>query len=532
MPLYHLFIVYLIGTLIVFLPSFGLAKLFPKAGIAAWKAYVPFYNTWEMQKAVQRPKHWVFWQAIPVVGWFISPGIFIEFTKAFGRFSLGQHTMASLFAPFYFPYLAYKQDPKFIGAEAVKKHKKKSWREWVDAAIFAVVAATLIRTFVFEAYTIPSESMEKTLLVRDFLFVSKLSYGPRIPNTPLSIPFVHNYIGKRKSYSKAIQLPYMRWFASKVKRGDAVVFNFPAGDTVIHQTGFESATPYYDIVRKNSWPAPFNTVQFKNGDGTYSEISAAAILSDPVTYPIVVHPADKTDNYIKRCVGVAGDTLEIKAGDVYINGVKEKTPPYSQMNYTVKLKQGVVTDLEELQKKYNMRDGEVNITSGSEYSMTLTYKSLEKMKKDGIVESAIPSLVDTAGVYRDPRWIGKVVFPYDTFPSHKWTIDYYGKIWIPRKGGVLKLTAENYATYERAIRSYEHNDFYMRDGRFFLNGKEATEYTFKMDYYWMMGDNRHGSQDSRFWGFVPEDRIVGKAWMIWFSWDKGPRWKRFFKIVR
>ena len=175
MPTNQLFLVYLIGILIVFLPAVGFAKLFVKAGVPAWKAYVPFYNTWIMQELTHRPKHWVFWQLIPVVGWFISPGIFIEFAKVFGQFGLGQHTAASLAGPVYFPYLAYKVDPKFIGPAVVTKHKKKAWREWVDAAIFAVVAATLIRTFVFEAYTIPSPSMEKTLLVRDFLFVSKLS---------------------------------------------------------------------------------------------------------------------------------------------------------------------------------------------------------------------------------------------------------------------------------------------------------------------------------------------------------------------
>lgn len=323
----------------------------------------------------------------------------------------------------------------------------------------------------------------------------------------------------------------MRWFASPVKRGDAVVFNFPAGDTVIHKTGFESATPYYDIKRKNSWPPPFNTVQFKNSYGSYSEISAAAILSDPVTYPVVVHPPDKTDNYIKRCVAIAGDTLEVIAGDVYINGVKEKTPPHSQMMYTIQMK-GEFTDQEELQKKYNLKESDISFTGANSYSIQLTYRGLEKMKKDDIIQSVTPWLTVPDSIYKDTRWIGKVVFPYDTFPSHRWTIDYYGKIWIPKKGSTLKLTAENYATYERAIRSYEGNDFFMKDGKFFLNGKETTEYTFKMNYYWMMGDNRHASQDSRFWGFVPEDRIVGKAWMIWFSWDGGPRWKRFFKIVR
>src|SRR3982751_1477738 len=206
MPLSQLFVIYLIGTLLVFLPSFGLAKLFIKAGVPAWKAYVPFYNTWVMQEIAHRPKHWVFWQFIPVVGWFITPGIFIEFAKVFGKFSLRDHTAAALVAFIFFPYIANKKNTKFVGADAVHKHKKAGWREWVDAAVFAIIAATLIRTFVFEAYTIPSGSMEKSLLINDFLFVSKLSYGPRIPNTPLSIPFVHNYmpISDSKSYSELI----------------------------------------------------------------------------------------------------------------------------------------------------------------------------------------------------------------------------------------------------------------------------------------------------------------------------------------
>ena len=185
MPLQHLLVIYVIGILLVFLPSFGLAKLFTKAGEQSWKAFVPFYNTWVMQDIAKRPRHWVFWQFIPVVGWFITPGIFIEFAKVFGKYSLGHHTAAALLAPFYFPWLAAQKDTKFIGAVVAKKHKKAVWREWFDAAIFAIVAATLIRTFIFEAYVIPSGSMEKTLLVKDFLFVSKLSYGPRIPNTPL-----------------------------------------------------------------------------------------------------------------------------------------------------------------------------------------------------------------------------------------------------------------------------------------------------------------------------------------------------------
>lgn len=512
MPLQHLLVIYLIGTLLVFLPSFGLAKLFPRVGQPAWKAYVPFYNTWVMQDIAKRPRHWVFWQLIPVVGWFISPGIFIEFAKVFGRFSLREHTMAALFPFFYFPWLAAKKNVKFIGPDAVKKHKKPTSREWVDAAIFAVVAATLIRTFIFEAYVIPSGSMEKTLLVKDFLFVSKLSYGPRIPNTPLSVPFVHNYlpVTNSKSYSTLIRLPYMRWFAAAPKRGDVVVFNFPAGDTVIHHKDYESAIPYYDVKRRAAMGSPEDQM----------------VLADPENYPVVVHPVDKTDNYIKRCVGVAGENIEVKEDVVYVNGVKQDLPAYSEMYYLVTVAQ-TITDADMMKSSYGLdqEKGEYEGTGRpGEYRMLLTAKAKDKMIKDGLAKTVVPDL---------SLPMGEEVFPYDTVTAHKpWTRDNFGPIWIPRKGVSLKLTPENYALYERAIRNYEKNNFYAANGKFYLNGKEVTEYTFKMDYYWMMGDNRQGSQDSRYWGFVPEDRVVGKAWMIWFSWEGGPRWKRLFNIVK
>ncbi len=505
MPLQHILIVYLIGTLIVFLPSFGFAKLFAKAGAPAWKAYVPFYNTWVMQELAKRPKHWVFWQFIPVVGWFISPGIFIEFAKVFGRFSLGQHTLASLFAPFYFPYLAYKEDPKFIGPETVKNHKKQGWREWVDAAIFAVVAATLIRTFIFEAYTIPTGSMEKTLLVRDFLFVSKLSYGPRIPNTPLSFPFVHNYMPvlNTKSYSESIKLPYTRWFASSPKRGDVVVFNFPEGDTVIHKQDYESAQPYYDFVRARGRENVWN---------------------DPELKPIVAHPVDKTDNYIKRCVAVAGDMIEVKNGVAYINGEQEKIPPYSEMSYTVTTNRFLDQDIMKEEYGIDFDKGEYFATGQrpNEYRMLLTAKAKEKMIQSGLIASIQPDV--------EPSGNGRNLFPHDG--RHQWSRDNYGPVWIPKKGASVEINDSTFALYERSIRVYEKNEFYKKDGRFYLDGKEINSYTFKMDYYWMMGDNRQGSQDSRYWGFVPEDRIVGKAWMIWFSWENGPRWKRLFSFVR
>jgi len=526
MPLQHLFIIYLIGTLIVFLPAFGFYKLFQKAGAPAWKAFVPFYNTWVMQELAQRPKHWVFWQLIPVGGWFISMGIFIEFVKIFGKFSFLHHAGASLLAPFYFPYIANAKDTKFIGAEASRKHRKSGTREWIDAAVFAIVAATLIRLFIFEAYTIPTGSMEKSLLVNDFLFVSKLSYGPRVPNTPLSIPFIHNYIPGvgNKSYSQAIKLPYIRWWQSPVKRGDAVVFNFPAGDTVIHADGFESAVPYYEIKRKDQAGEPI----YYNAGGRSMQAGPGEILGDPRSFPVVVHPADKTDNYIKRCVAIAGDTIKVVKSDVYVNGIKQVAPPNSPFKYVVEVKENVSLDeagLEDIGIKLN--DGDFyqdDPQNRYRYIINLTTAEKAILEKSSLIKRIDPDL--------DEQPHPLMIFPYDTL--HKWSVDDYGGdgLWIPKKGVSLPLTAENYSLYERAIRVYEHNDFYMKDGKFFLNGKEVTSYTFKMDYYWMMGDNRHNSQDSRFWGFVPEDRVVGKAWLIWFSWDKGPRWNRLFRFVK
>jgi signal peptidase I len=441
-------------------------------------------------------------------------GIFIEFAKVFGRFSFGNHTMASLAAPFYFPWLANNKDTRFVGAEVVNKQEKPGWREWVDAGVFAIVAATLIRTFVFEAYVIPSGSMEKTLLVKDFLFVSKLSYGPRIPNTPLSVPFVHNYlpITNTKSYSELIKLPYVRWFATAPKRGDVVVFNFPAGDTVIHAEGFESAQPFYDIKRA----------------ADMGSTGAKQILADGENYPIVVHPVDKTDNYIKRCVAVAGETVQIKNGELFVDNQKQTLPPDAEINYNVTINMAAL-DQEIMKTEYNLDYDKLDYQATGipgQYKMLLTEKAKEKMLKNGLLKTIA---IDTLLTGSD------FTFPHDTsavHPYRNWTRDNFGPIWVPKKGAAIKLTAENYPVYERAIRVYEHNEFYQKDGKFFLNGKEATDYTFKMDYYWMMGDNRHGSQDSRYWGFVPEDRIVGKAWMIWFSWEGGPRWKRLFNIVK
>ncbi|MBO9595700.1 MAG: signal peptidase I [Niabella sp.] len=513
MPLYHLFIVYLISTLLVFLPSFGLAPLFKKAGQASWKAYIPFYNTWVMQEITGRPKHWVFWQFIPVVGWFITPGIFIEFAKVFCRFSFADHFFAALFAPFYFPWLARNKDARFIKAEGVKHHQKPGWREWVDAAIFAVVAATLIRIFIFEAYVIPSSSMEKTLLINDYLFVSKFSYGPRIPNTPLSVPFVHNYLpgSSAKSYTTLVQLPYIRWFASPVKRNDCVVFNFPEGDTVVNKEGYQSFQPYSTLVRL---------------------YGREQVLNNPEFQPLAVHPVDKTDNYIKRCIGVAGDSLKIVDGIVYINNEPGYVPPTSATFYFFRTKNNAPIDddfLRESGIRLNMEGTgpDFGMMSGGNYMINLTLPELDILRK--------LSVVDPNSIAKDTypaHYAEQGTFPFDTV-HFKWNRDNFGAIWIPKKGATVTLTPENIALYRRAIQVYEKNSLVENpNGSFVINGVATNKYTFKMDYYWMMGDNRHKSQDSRYWGFVPEDHVVGKAAMIWFSYENGPRWKRFFKIIK
>ena len=515
MPAHDLFVVYLIAFLLVMLPSYGLYKLFIKAGLPGWKAFVPFYNTWVMQEKAQRPAYWAVLQLIPIAGWFITMGIFIEWVKLFGKFSLGAHALSAFLPMFYFPYIAAHKDTRYIGPESVKKNYKKSGtREWIDAGVFAVVAATLIRTFVFEAYTIPTGSMEKTLLINDFLFVSKLTYGPRIPNTPLSVPFVHATLpgGLRSSYVEWIKIPYTRWFASPVKRNDVVVFNFPAGDTMINREEYLSANPYYQVC-------------LKLGNGNI-DAGRQAILADPEQYPLVVRPVDKRENYVKRCVAVSGDSLQVKDGTLIINGAAVPFPPKSEMYYEVETN-GQVLDPGAMKAEYDVdMDTEkqqpelyTNTEKGkNNYIMLLTAEAKDKMIKSGFAKKIT---LNMTGERPD--------FPIDTV--HSWTKDNYGPIWVPKKDATITLTPQNYSIYSRIINVYEHNSAEWKEGKLYINGAATNQYTFKMNYYWMMGDNRHGSQDSRFWGFVPEDHVVGEAWLIWMSWEHGVRWSRLFRRI-
>ncbi|MDP4151472.1 MAG: S26 family signal peptidase [Bacteroidota bacterium] len=511
MSVHQILILALIALVLFILPAFGAYFLFRKAGQPGWKGAIPVYNTFAMLQLSKRPLFWFILQFLPVIGWFVTLGIFIEFIKTFGKYRFYQHALTVCTGGLYFLYVGLNKKDRFVGPEAVKKYKKSTAREWLDAAVFAVVAATLIRTFVFEAYTIPTPSMEKTLLVNDFLFVSKFSYGPRIPNTPLSVPFVHNTMPliNTKSYVEWIKIPYTRWFPSPVKRGDVVVFNFPAGDTVINLPEFQSNNPYYDVCR------------FETGQGNIDS-GRQVVLANPDQFPLIVRPVDKEENYIKRCVAVAGDTLQIRSEVLYINGRAQPFPPESETQYLVETK-GQPLDETVMKEEYdldvNNNQEFQNGNSPNQFIMLLTWKAHEKMLKNGLARSITP-ILDSA----------REVFPYDHI--HHWRQDDFGPLWIPAEGATLTLTPENYPIYERAIRVYEHNKLEMKDGKFYLNDQHTDHYQFKMNYYWMMGDNRHGSQDSRYWGFVPEDHVVGEAWLIWMSWDHGVRWKRLFSRIR
>jgi signal peptidase I len=526
MSLHDLSIIVLISLLIVILPSFGLSRMFQKAGIPGWKAFIPFLNTWEIVKAAHLSKHWWFWQFIPIVGWFISMWLLVEWVKLFGKFSFLSHAAACLLSVVYFPWLAFNNKEKYLGYKAVKNHKKSTAREWIDAGVFAVVAATLIRIFIFEAYTIPTGSMEKTLLVNDFLFVSKLSYGPRIPNTPLAIPFVHHTLPglKVKSYTEVIKLPYTRWFETPIKRNDVVVFNFPAGDTLTKE--FDSAEPYYDIlwnqemIERNQLRGQYpNDPARVNAE---AKVRARDFLWNNPQFTIMTRPVDKRENYIKRCVGIPGDTIQIKAGILYVNNQKAFISSTSATDYIINTDNKILSEIElqEAGVKLAKEGGDFSSENG-QFVLNLTLDEVEMVKKIQGVREIRPK-IDTGYSY--------MVFPRDQSVA-EWTIDKFGPLWVPRKGVTIELTKQNIAFYKRAIQVYENNEWEERDGKIFINGKEATSYTFKMNYYWMMGDNRHKSQDSRYWGFVPEDHIVGEAWLIWMSWEGGPRWNRLFKTI-
>lgn len=408
---------------------------------------------------------------------------------------------------------------------------------WVDALVFALVAVYFINLFFFQNYVIPSSSLEKSLLTGDYLFVSKVSYGPRIPETPLTMPLTQHTmpIINTKSYIEWPQWDYRRVKGlGKVQLNDIVVFNYPAGDTILTEEKYQ-ANDYYAMVYsfgqqiyQSQMPNPItpdslSPQQQLDYFNMLYNIGRNYIVNNPNEYGSIDHrPTDRRENYVKRCVGLSGQTLQIKNRIVYLDGKANKEPENVQYTYYVKLKADLPDDL---LKELGI-SGEDLLSLNQNGYMPLTKKAVKVLsaRKDLVASIRLNTDAATGEVY-----------PLNAVTG--WTRDNYGPIWIPKKGETVQLTLKNIALYERPIRVYEHNQLDVRNGRIYINGREAHSYTFKMDYYWMMGDNRHNSADSRYWGFVPEDHIVGKPIFIWWSSDpdrrgfSGIRWNRLFRWV-
>ena len=425
--------------------------------------------------------------------------------------------IVDIFLTHFIPWTAWKKS---------SNPQVRSVLEWVDDILFALIAVYFINIFVFQNYQIPSSSLEKSLLVGDYLFVSKLSYGPRVPNTPLSFPLVQNTLPilNTKSYLEWPEWGYKRVKGfGNVERNDIVVFNFPAGDTVALKV---QNPDYYTLIDM------YGRDQVNNDKATFGEV--------------IYRPVDKRENYVKRAIGMPGDTLQIIDNQVYIDGVAAKNPEDMQYNYFVETDGSMISDDQFRQLNVSkedrilVSDGKNNLPTltflgftpnannqyGLVYQMPLTKSALEKAKK-------MPNISNI--IIEPDAWSGST---YPVGYETGWSRDNYGPIWIPKKGATIELTPENIALYERCIVNYENNKLEVKNGEVYINGKPAKTYTFDYDYYWMMGDNRHKSADSRSWGFVPEDHVVGKPIMIWLSLDKdrslfdgGIRWDRMFRWV-
>ena len=403
---------------------------------------------------------------------------------------------------------------------------------WVDALVFALVAVYFINLFFFQNYVIPSSSLEKSLLTGDYLFVSKVSYGPRIPETPLTMPLTQHTLPvfECKSYFEWPHWDYRRVKGlGKIQLNDIVVFNYPAGDTICSDPRYQAYDFYqmcyqmgYQMYPQRPNPDSLTLEQLPLYYSTIYQAGRQTIEQNPQEYGLIdTRPADRRENYVKRCVGLPGQTLQIKNHIIYIDGKANKEPDNVQYTYYVKLKQRLDDDI---MKELGITMEDLTSLNTMGY-MPLTNHAVKELKKRQIAESIKPN-VDANEL--------------DIYPLNgntHWTRDNYGPIWIPAKGKSIDLTLKNLPIYERPIRTYEGNKLEVKDGKIFINDQEATKYTFKMDYYWMQGDNRHNSLDSRYWGFVPEDHIVGKPIFIWWSSDPdrhgfgGIRWNRLFRFV-
>ncbi|MEY3051311.1 MAG: hypothetical protein RLY31_1096 [Bacteroidota bacterium] len=512
-------LIFLVVSYLLF--SISLKPLFEKAGENGWAALVPGYNFVVMNRLVgQRPWH-AAWMLFPVVNIFIYVGLCVDLVRSFGKYSFPDSALAVIYAPLAFFLIGRNKDDKYKGPvltaekaykeqirEASEKGQEKELRkllrqnpfakgpvrEWVEAVVFAIFAAAFIRMFLIEAYTIPTSSMEGSLKVGDFLFVSKAHYGIRTPKTVLMLPLLHNQIPiiGGESYLSEPNLPFFRLPAlTKVKRNDPVVFNYPEGDSVYV---FPERTWSIHDFRRGA-VSPNRLMDIRSGKAD-----------------LAVRPTDKKDHYIKRCVGLPGDTLEVRDRQVYINGQRAQNPTHMQFLYMLKQTSGAGINLGQL-SAFGVNVAESNPQLGLFFLDSLQVEQIREMDPTIAV-----SLLDQPPPGRN------YLFPHDSENFPDWTVDNFGPVFLPAKGSSVRLEPHTIALYRRIITVYEGNTLAQDGDTFLINGQPATDYTFEMDYYWMMGDNRHNSEDSRVWGFVPQDHIVGKPLFIWFSTKNGSIW--------
>ena len=606
--------------IVVYFFSFG--KIFEKNGRQKWEGYVPIYNIYVWLKIIQKPWWWIFFFPIPFVNLIVTVGCNVETARLFGKYSIKDTLLMVLLPWYYMPYLAFDSknvvaDPtdwtnakdreqrkwhdqitlffiapfvghglflifRLIGSKD-KPNKKTMAADWTNALGFAIVAASIIRSLFFEAFTIPTGSMEKTMRIGDYLFVNKMKYGAKLPQTPISVPFVHN----RLPFSFIPS--YVDWFSSdyrrllgygEIKRGDIMVFNWPVGDSVIVHDGV-IAHDYYAILRNQAFINCVRDLKAYNSNGinlSYDRyksleskylnsareklISGGGLTQSPVgpiekTGGIATLPVDKKENYIKRCVAVGGDTLEIKDNLLYINNQPEEKKDEVVFTYNFFFKPGSYIPQDRI-----LEDFEIYSDQHSRSNIENKYiKAIDTSYKDSLVyvdklaaysKEQITCSPQTAKMLSrysgldsmrqeiHPRGFNYTIYGqyYPYFPNHpsfNWSRDNYGPLIVPKIGWTVELSDSTWVLYKRVIEVYERNKVSINsNGDYLINDEITTQYTFKQNYYWLMGDNRHGSADSRCWGFVPEDHVVGTASFVWFSKhpETGIRWNRIFSTVQ